>query len=88
MNEQADQQFLDSVYSQAPDIGSYRTSSQLVSLGQAICSDLSSGASVQQIGDRIPLVEGDVALPAIDLGAVISGAVNVLCPKFHKLASQ
>jgi hypothetical protein len=57
----------------------------LISLGQAICSDLESGASVQELGDRLPLVEGNVTLPPGDLGIVISAAVDVMCPKFHKL---
>jgi hypothetical protein len=82
-----DQKFLNSVYGQAPDISGYRTSTQLVSLGHAICQDLESGASVQTVGDRVPLIEGSVALPPADLGAVISAAVAVFCPKFHKLLS-
>jgi hypothetical protein len=77
--------FLDSVYSQAPGIGSYRTGPQLVSLGQAICGDLESGASVEELGDRLPLVEGNVTLPPGDLGVVISAAVSVMCPKYDKL---
>lgn len=81
----AEQKFLNSVYSQAPDISSYRTSSQLLSLGQVICSDLEAGASVQEVGDRVPLVEGNVALPPADLGVVISSAASVLCPKYQKL---
>jgi hypothetical protein len=87
-NAQGDQRFLNSVYSQVPDIGTYRTGPQLVSLGQAVCADLSSGASVQQIGDRVPLVEGSVALPPTDLGVVISAAVSVLCPKFRHVLGQ
>ncbi|MGA3220304.1 MAG: DUF732 domain-containing protein [Acidimicrobiales bacterium] len=84
-NDQSQKAFLDSVYSQAPGIGSYRTGLQLVSLGQAICGDLESGASVQELGDRLPLVEGNVTLPPGDLGVVISAAVDVMCPKFRKL---
>ena len=56
-----------------------------MSLGQAICGDLESGASVEELGDRLPLVEGDVTLPPGDLGVVISAAVNVMCPKFDKM---
>lgn len=82
-----DQKFLNSVYSQAPDISSYRTSSQLLSLGEAICQDLGSGASVQEVGDRVPLIEGSVPLPPSDLGVVIYSAVAVFCPKFRKLLS-
>jgi len=80
-----EQKFLNSVYSQAPDISGYRDSSQLVALGQAICQDLESGASVLEVGDRLPLIEGSVALPPADLGAVISASVAVFCPKFHNL---
>ena len=80
----AEQRFLNSVYTQAPDISSYRTSSQLMSLGQAICQDLEAGASVTEVGDRVPLVEGNVALPPADLGVVISAAAGVLCPKYQQ----
>jgi hypothetical protein len=80
-----DQGFLNAVHSQAPDIGSYRNDVQLVSMGQAICADLGSGASVQEVGDRIPLVEGSVPLPSDDLGTVITAAVSVLCPKYRGL---
>jgi hypothetical protein len=84
-SSQSQKAFLDSVYSQAPGIGSYRSGPQLVRLGQAICGDLDSGASVQELGDRLPLVEGNVTLPPGDLGVVIAAAVDVMCPKFHKL---
>ena len=82
------QDFLNSVYGQAPDISSYRTSGQLVSMGQAVCADLSSGASVQEVADRMPLVEGNDQLPATDLGVVIYSAVRVFCPKFDRLLNQ
>jgi hypothetical protein len=84
---QAKQRFLDSVYGQAPDVSSYRTSTQLVSMGQAVCTDLSSGASVQEVADRMPLVEGNNPLPASDLGVVIFSAVKVFCPQYDKLIS-
>ncbi len=84
----ADQSFLNSVYSGAPDISSYRTSKQLVNLGQVVCDDLESGATVQEVGDRVPLIEGNVLLPASDLGAVISAAVSELCPQFRSLLDQ
>ena len=84
----ADQAFVNAVYSQAPDIGAYRSGPQLLSLGQAICADLESGATVEQVGDRVPLLEGKVPLPPDDLGVVISAAVNKLCPKFHGLLGQ
>jgi hypothetical protein len=84
----SEQRFLNSVYSQAPDISSYRSGSQLVSLGQAICQDLEAGASVQEVGDRVPLVEGNIALPPADLGVVISAAAGVLCPRYQSRLGQ
>jgi Protein of unknown function (DUF732) len=84
----AAQAFVNSVYSQAPDIGGYRTGPQLIGLGQAICADLESGATVEEVGDRVPLLEGNEPLPPDDLGVVISAAVNKLCPKFHDLLGQ
>ena len=84
----ATQAFLNAVYSNAPDISSYRSSRQLVSLGQVVCDDLESGASVQEVGDRIPLIEGSVSLPPGDLGVVISAAVGKLCPRFRRLLGQ
>jgi hypothetical protein len=80
-----DQRFLNSVYSQAPDISNYRSSTQLVSLGQAICQDLEAGASILTVGDRVPLIEGSVALPPAELGVVISSSVAVFCPRFKHL---
>jgi hypothetical protein len=88
INPKADQAFLNSVYSNAPDISSYRSGQQLVSLGQVVCNDLESGASVQEVGDRVPLIEGNVLLPASDLGVVISAAVTELCPQFRSLLGQ
>lgn len=84
----AKQRFLDSVYGQAPDISTYRTSTQLISMGQAVCADLSSGASVQVVADRVPLVEGGDPLPPTYLGVVIYSAVRDFCPKFDKLLDQ
>ncbi|MCL6091549.1 MAG: DUF732 domain-containing protein [Actinobacteria bacterium] len=83
----AKEKFLDSVYGQAPDISNYRTGAQLVNMGQAVCTDLASGASVEEVADRLPLVEGTNPLPATDLGVVIFSAVKVLCPKYDKLIS-
>jgi Protein of unknown function (DUF732) len=87
-NPKADQAFLNSVYSNAPDISSYRNGKQLVSLGQVICGDLESGASVLEVSDRVPLIEGNVLLPPGDLGVVISAAVSQLCPQFKSLLGE
>ncbi len=84
-NGPADRAFLNSVYSQAPDISTYRSADQLLSLAEAVCSDFASGASVQQVADRVPLVEGNVALSPADLGVVMSAAVAELCPKYSKV---
>jgi hypothetical protein len=43
---------------------------------------------VQEVGDRVPLVEGNVALPPADLGVVISAAAGVLCPKYQQRLGQ
>ena len=82
-----EQKFLNSVYGQVPDISSYRSGTQLVSMGQAVCTDLSSGAGVEEVADRLPLVEGTDPLPATDLGVVIFTAIRVFCPKYEKLIS-
>jgi hypothetical protein len=84
----ARQSFLNAVYGQAPGIGSYRTGTQLVAMGQAVCTDFESGAGVQQVADRVPLVEGSAALPAADLGVVMSAAVGSICPQFRRLLGQ
>lgn len=88
LSTQAKEGFLNSVYSEAPDIANYKSSLQLISLGQAICSDLASGAGVQEVADRVPLLEGTNAMPASDLGVVISSAASDICPRYHKLLSQ
>ncbi len=82
---QQSQAFLNVVYSQAPDISTYRTGTQLISLGVAVCDDLRAGASVQQLADRLSLMEGSVALPPGDLGVVMSSAVATFCPQYRKL---
>lgn len=79
------QSFLNTIYSQAPDIGTYRTGAQLVSMGQAVCSDLEAGANIQEVADRVPLAEGKVALPSADLGVVMSAAVSTICPQYSDL---
>lgn len=84
LSSEARQSFLNSVYSQVPGIGSYRTGAQLVTMGQAVCSDLEAGAGVQQVADRVKLIEGTVTLPTGDLGAVISAAVGSICPQFRQ----
>ena len=43
---------------------------------------------MQEVGDRVPLIEGNVSLPPGDLGVVISAAVSKLCPKFRSLLGQ
>ncbi len=82
---QQSQTFLNAVYSQAPDIGTYRTGTQLIGLGVAVCDDLRAGATVQQLADRLSLMEGSVALPPGDLGVVMSSAVTTFCPQYRKL---
>lgn len=83
-----DQAFLNEVHGAAPDIASYRSNSQLVGLGEAVCTDFQSGATAQEVGDRIPLYEGRPSLPPGDLGAVMTAAVDRLCPKYHGVLGQ
>jgi hypothetical protein len=80
---QADQTFLSAVHVAAPDVGAYRTDVQLTRLGHAACDGFRSGASFQQLADRLVLLEGSNPLPTADLGAVIDSAVTAYCPQFH-----
>ena len=82
---QADAAFLQSVHSEAPDVGTYRSDVQLVRLGHAACDDFRSGASYEQLADRLVLLEGNNALPSQDLGAVITAAVENYCPKYRSI---
>jgi hypothetical protein len=80
-----DQQFVDSVVSAAPDVGRYRSDTQLIRLGQAACEGFASGVSYEQLADRLALSEGANPLPSEDLGAVITSAVQSFCPKYENL---
>jgi hypothetical protein len=79
----ADRDFLSSVHNAAPDIGAYRTDVQLTRLGHAACDGFRSGASFQQLADRLVLLEGNHPLPSADLGAVIDAAVTAYCPQYR-----
>ncbi|HVA75540.1 MAG TPA: DUF732 domain-containing protein [Acidimicrobiales bacterium] len=83
----ADQAFLGAVHVQAPDIGSYRSDVALVRLGHAACDAFRSGASYQELADRMVLLEGSHPLPSQDLGAVISSAADNYCPQYRSRAS-
>ena len=74
-NQQA---FLTAVHQQAPDIGSYRSDSRVAALGHAVCNDLAAGVSVSDIASRL----SSSTLPTPDLGAVMTAASQVLCPKY------
>ncbi|MGH9055217.1 MAG: DUF732 domain-containing protein [Acidimicrobiales bacterium] len=79
----ADSAFLSQVHGSAPDIGTYRSDVQLIRLGQAACDGLRSGASYEQLADRLSLLEGSNALPSEDLGTVIDAAVTSFCPQYQ-----
>jgi hypothetical protein len=79
----ADQSFLSSVHVAAPDVGAYRTDVQLTRLGHAACDGLRSGATYEQLADRLILLEGKNPLPTADLGTVIDSAVSAYCPQFQ-----
>lgn len=79
----ADPGFVGAVHQGAPDIGTYRSDTELIRLGHAACDDFRSGASYEEIADRLRLQEGHNPLPSEDLGVVISSAVQAYCPKFE-----
>jgi hypothetical protein len=82
-NSAADQAFVAAVHLGAPDISSFRSNTQLIRLGHATCDAFKSGASYQQIADRMGLLEGRNPLPSQDLGVVVSSAVDSYCPQFR-----
>ncbi len=81
----ANQVFLSQVHVAAPDINSYRSDVQLERLGHAACDGFHSGASYQELADRLPLLEGSHPLPSSDLGAVIDAAVGAYCPQYRSV---
>lgn len=80
---QADKGFLAEVQGAQPSVSAVRTNTQLIRLGHAVCSDLSSGASYEETADRLSLDFGAGSLPSQDLGAVIQAAADNYCPKFR-----
>lgn len=86
-NNAADAQFLSAVHAAAPDIGSYRTDTELVRIGHAACDGFSAHASYEQLADQLALHEGSNPLPSEDLGAVITSAVQTFCPQFDNQVS-
>lgn len=81
----ANQVFLAQVHAAAPDVGSYRSDVQLERLGHAACDGFHSGASYEELADRLSLLEGSDPLPSTDLGAVIDAAVNAYCPQYRNM---
>jgi Protein of unknown function (DUF732) len=86
-NDAADQQFLGAIHDAAPNIGSYRTDTELVRIGHAACDGFRSHASYEQLADRLTLEEGSNPLPSEDLGTVITSAVEAFCPQFDSQVS-
>lgn len=83
----ADSAYLSEVHDSAPQIGSFRSDTQLIRLGHAACDGFASGASYVELADRLALVEGSKPLPSEDLGAVITAAADNYCPKFRARVS-
>jgi hypothetical protein len=81
----ANRAFLSEVQVAAPNIGSYRSDVQLERLGHAACDGFRSGASYEELADRLPLLEGSNPLPSADLGAVINAAVDAYCIQYRSL---
>ena len=86
-NGAADSQFLSAVHDAAPNIGSFRTDTELIRIGHAACDGFSSHATYEQLADRLTLEEGNNPLPSEDLGAVITSAVEAFCPQFDDQVS-
>jgi Protein of unknown function (DUF732) len=86
-NDAADGQFLGAVHDAAPNIGTYRTDTQLIRIGHAACDGFRSHASYEQLADRLTLEEGANPLPSEDLGTVITSAVEAFCPQFDDQVS-
>lgn len=83
----ADVAFLAEVHASAPDISSSRSDSALVGLGHAACDTFSSGASYEELADRLTLDQGAHALPSQDLGAVVTAAADNFCPRYRDRVS-
>jgi hypothetical protein len=86
-NSAADQAFLQTLHLTDPQINTYRTDVQLTRLGHAVCDDFSSGASYQEVADRLSTLQGSSALPSPDLGSVIDSAVEAMCPQYRDRTS-
>ncbi|SRR5579875_1505360 len=85
---QASQSFVARVHQLAPDVNGYASDAGLVELGRAVCYDLSSGASAQQVADRVGYEGAGARLPSADLGAVMQAATETLCPRFAGMFSS
>jgi hypothetical protein len=77
----AQQHYIDGVHLNATDIRQFRTDSQLIKLGNAVCDGFRANASTQQVADLMERTGGQ-NLPPQDLGAIISTAVKELCPAY------
>ena len=82
-----DQAYLSEVHGAAPDINTYRSDTQLVRLGHAVCDDFRAKASYQEVADRLSISAGSDTLPIADLGAVITAAADNYCPQYRSLVS-
>lgn len=80
----AEQAYVAAVHEAVPTIYTARSDAQLVRLGQAVCSDLSTGIGVQAVADRLGSELS--GLPAATLGAVITAAADHLCPSNRSVA--
>jgi Protein of unknown function (DUF732) len=76
-----DQRFVDGVHESATDISKYRTDSQVTKMGHAACDGFRANANIEQIAGLLERTAPN--LPAGDIGAIISTAVNVLCPAYE-----
>jgi hypothetical protein len=76
----ARQAYLSQILDSVPSLNQLRTNTQLVNLGDAVCSGFAAGESYPTLAERISLNDGD--LTTSDLGTIITSAAQNLCPKY------
>ena len=83
----ADGAYLAEIQGAAPDIGGYRSNTELIRLGHVVCDDFGAKATYEEVADRLALEQGSNALPSQDLGAVITAAADNYCPQYRSRVS-
>lgn len=76
----AQQAYLSQILDSVPNLSQLRTNTQLVNLGDAVCSGFAAGESYDTLAERIALNDGN--LTTSDLGTIITAAAENLCTKY------